>query len=240
MASASWFRNTCRGFGRHSRDGRHGNADAGKYAADDDRLRPVRADGNGRHVLGGEGTRGLDSNYYGDPRPYRNPNGTVAREYDGAARFRKAWSPSHYREDDVSKQRSFMVFVAALLLGGATEALARAQLVRAVPPAGVRCSRRRVKSRSGLAKDLSPHSAPPSFVTPLVSRSIKVTARSTRAIARSSAFRCPLWSPAFTKSSGRRCRRIRTRSAVTSPSRSANKDFRHPVIVDLFRSAALT
>jgi len=80
---------------------------------------------------------GLDPNDYGDPRPYRNPNGTVAREYDGAARFRKAWSPSHYREDDVSKQRSFMVFVAALLLGGATEALARAQLVRAVPAAGV-------------------------------------------------------------------------------------------------------
>ena len=32
---------------------------------------------------------GLDPNDYGDPRPYRNPNGTVAREYDGAARFRK-------------------------------------------------------------------------------------------------------------------------------------------------------
>jgi copper resistance protein C len=51
--------------------------------------------------------------------------------------FERHGSPSHYREDDVSKQRSFMAFVAALLLGGATEALACAQLVRAVPAAGV-------------------------------------------------------------------------------------------------------
>ena len=43
-----------------------------------------------------------------------------------------------FREDDVSKQRSLMVFVTAFLsLVGATEVLAHAQLVRTVPAAGV-------------------------------------------------------------------------------------------------------
>jgi copper resistance protein C len=43
----------------------------------------------------------------------------------------------NFKEDDVSAQRSIVVFVAALLsLGGATEAHAHAQLVRAVPAAG--------------------------------------------------------------------------------------------------------
>ena len=46
------------GLGRHGGDGRDGNADARQHAADDDRLRPVRPDGDGRHVLGGEGARG--------------------------------------------------------------------------------------------------------------------------------------------------------------------------------------
>jgi copper resistance protein C len=43
----------------------------------------------------------------------------------------------NFREDDVSTQRSITIFVAALLsLGSITEALAHAQLVRAVPAVG--------------------------------------------------------------------------------------------------------
>ena len=63
------------GLGRHGRDGRDGNADARQHAADDDRVRPVRPDRDGRHVLGREGARG--------PRRRRlqaTPAGTSTRE----------------------------------------------------------------------------------------------------------------------------------------------------------------
>ena len=74
------------GLGRHGRDGRDGNADARQHAADDDRLRSVRADGDGRHVLGREGARRAGAEDYSDPGPYRHPAGTVAYEVEGRCR----------------------------------------------------------------------------------------------------------------------------------------------------------
>ena len=61
------------GLGRHGGDGRDGNADARQHAADDDRLRPVRPDGDGRHVLGGEGARGPRARRLQGPRPLQAP-----------------------------------------------------------------------------------------------------------------------------------------------------------------------
>ena len=70
------------GFGRHGGDGRDGNADARQHAADDDRLWPVRSDRDGRHVLGGEGTRRVSTATITRTQAGTNiRRGTVAYEF---------------------------------------------------------------------------------------------------------------------------------------------------------------
>ena len=76
---------TWRWASRHGGHGRDGDAAAGQHAADDDRLRPVRPDRDGRHVLGRQGPRGTwRPDDYKDPGWYKHPEGSVAYEWNGA------------------------------------------------------------------------------------------------------------------------------------------------------------
>jgi hypothetical protein len=72
------------GRARHGRHGRDGDAPARQHGAHDDRHRPVRPAGDGRHVHRVQGAQGPETGRLQDPGPYKFPEGTVAYEWNGA------------------------------------------------------------------------------------------------------------------------------------------------------------